>query len=66
MDAEILREKFNERKKSMGLTLKEIEKEYGVGQTVLSKFANGKSGLTFAHVVKIWRFIYGQPFPTIR
>lgn len=42
-----------------------LARTYGLQQAVLSRFAAGKSGLSFDSVVKLWPFVYGTPFPHV-
>lgn len=41
-----------------------ISQQYGVHNVILCHFAQGSRGLSFSSVVKLWPFVYGQPFPS--
>lgn len=41
----------------------DIAKRYGVQQAIISRFINGKNGISLSTTIALWPFIYGVPFP---
>ena len=54
---------FLARQKASGTRQRDISSQFGIQQAALSRFAAGRSGLSFESVVKLWPFVYGCEFP---
>ena len=63
MNIEQFRLDFLARQEACGARQRDISIQYGIQQAALSRFAAGRTGLSFESVVKLWPFVYGYDFP---